>query len=87
MVYIHRRHRTYTVGIGGVRDGAQTGNGSPCTRLQGEAPKTGTRCPYAILHCYTIAHATLSTAQNFMQIPIFYDFSLIVAIIIFTRIM
>ena len=31
---MHRRHRTYTVGIVGVRDGAQTGNGSPCTLLQ-----------------------------------------------------
>ena len=35
---MHRRHRTYTVSIVGLRDGAQTGNGSPCTLLQDGAP-------------------------------------------------
>ena len=28
------------------------------------SPYTGTRCPYAVLHCYTIAYATLRTTQN-----------------------
>ena len=28
------------------------------------SPYTGTRPPYAVLHCYTLAYATLRTAQN-----------------------
>ena len=53
MVYIHRGHRTYTVGIVGVRDGAQTRNGSPYTPLQGGAP--------------TLAHAVPTLFYTVMQ--------------------
>ena len=54
MVYIHHRYRTYTVGIVGVRYGVQTGNGPPCPLSPRQSPYTGIRCPYTVLHCYTI---------------------------------
>ena len=69
MVCIHRRHHTYTVAIVGVRDGAQTGN-DPSPR---RSPYTGTRCPYTVLHCFTIGYATLRTAQNVMDQSIFHS--------------
>ena len=55
--YIHRRYR------GRARRGVDnkwlTLHLSPR-----RSPHTGTRCSYAVLHCYTIAYATLCTAQN-----------------------
>ena len=42
---MHRRYRTYTVGIVGVRDGAQVGKGSPCTLLQDGAPTLARAVP------------------------------------------
>ena len=55
--YIHRRYR------GRARRGVDkkwlTLHPSPR-----RSPHTGTRCSYAVLHCYTIAYATLCTAQN-----------------------
>ena len=64
MVYIHRRHRTYTVGIVGVRDVAQTGNSSPCTPLQGGAPTLARAVPtlfYTVIQLPTLA--TLRTRK------------------------
>ena len=35
------------------------------------SPYTGTRCPYAVLHCYTIAYATLRTRKILCQLWVF----------------
>ena len=67
MVYIRHRYRTYTVGIVGVRYGVQTGNGPPCTPLQGRAPTLAYAVPtlfYTVIQYTKIAYATLRPAQN-----------------------